>query len=331
MARDEFPKTIVEVLAKRVANRCSNPSCRALTSGPHTEDAKAVIVGVGAHITAASPSGPRFDKLLSPERRRDASNGIWLCQICGKLIDADPSQYPVEVLREWKRGAEDEARGEIENRDVSDLGPNSAENANQSPMADDLEYTHLQILGLFEEAYMFLENAHDGTGIFHVLPGNGTGKTVAAKVRSLVDRIIEVGHSFLHHQVLFVAAAGDVIAVGGLTAPSMHTWVFDFVRQSILGNAVPDGAFGVAHQEWRKSLKPMRYRSVIGRGTSGPGGFFMMWPDPMQIALNWERVRQNLLELPRISSEVWQVIVSKLDIEFAIACVQMQSTVRSQQ
>ena len=53
--RDDFPKPVLETLAKRVGNRCSNPACRKRTSGPHTEDDKALNVGVAAHITAASP------------------------------------------------------------------------------------------------------------------------------------------------------------------------------------------------------------------------------------------------------------------------------------
>ena len=44
--RDEFPKAVAETLAKRVGNRCSNPGCRKRTSGPHTDDDKALNVGV---------------------------------------------------------------------------------------------------------------------------------------------------------------------------------------------------------------------------------------------------------------------------------------------
>ncbi len=48
--RDEFPRVIVETLAKRVGNRCSNPTCRKRTSGPHTEDDKALNLGVAATV-----------------------------------------------------------------------------------------------------------------------------------------------------------------------------------------------------------------------------------------------------------------------------------------
>lgn len=63
-------------------------------------------IGVAAHITAAAPGGPRYDASLPNKERKSAENGIWLCQICAKLIDNDPERYPVEVVYEWKRGAE---------------------------------------------------------------------------------------------------------------------------------------------------------------------------------------------------------------------------------
>jgi hypothetical protein len=112
--RDDFPKTVLETLAKRVGYRCSNPACRKLTSGPHTDDTKALNVGVGAHITAASPGGPRYDTALTAEQRRSADNGVWLCHTCGKLVDNDEMRYPIALLREWRQKAEEAALQEIE-------------------------------------------------------------------------------------------------------------------------------------------------------------------------------------------------------------------------
>jgi hypothetical protein len=112
--RDDFPKPVVETLAKRVGNRCSNPGCRKRTSGPHTEDDKALNVGVAAHITAASPGGPRYAPSLSPDERKEIGNGIWLCQSCGKLVDNDEARYTKALLIQWKKNAEQEALTEIE-------------------------------------------------------------------------------------------------------------------------------------------------------------------------------------------------------------------------
>jgi len=112
--RDDFDAKTKEILARRAGYRCSNPDCRKLTSGPQEDPAKAVSIGVAAHITAASEGGPRFDSSLSPEERRSVDNGIWLCQNCAKLIDSDVQRYTPELLCEWKRQAEQRARDEIE-------------------------------------------------------------------------------------------------------------------------------------------------------------------------------------------------------------------------
>lgn len=108
--RDDFSKEVKDTVAARVSYRCSNPDCRAPTSGPQLDASKALNLGVAAHITAASPGGPRYDASLTPEERRHANNAIWLCQICGKLVDNDKLRFPVEGLRRWKQGAENEAR-----------------------------------------------------------------------------------------------------------------------------------------------------------------------------------------------------------------------------
>lgn len=111
--RDDFTEDAKRAIANRVANRCSNPECGAVTSGPQVDLAKAVNVGVAAHITAASSGGPRHDPSLKPEVRRHASNGIWLCQTCAKLVDNDPLRYPAELLREWRDKAEEATHSEV--------------------------------------------------------------------------------------------------------------------------------------------------------------------------------------------------------------------------
>lgn len=111
--RDEFTSSVKRILAQRVQYRCSNPGCGANTSGPQANPVKAINLGVAAHITAASPDGPRYDPLLAPKQRAGISNAIWLCQNCAKLVDNDPSQFTVDGLREWKERAEMEARARI--------------------------------------------------------------------------------------------------------------------------------------------------------------------------------------------------------------------------
>src|SRR5437763_17050395 len=111
--RDDFPEQIKRALALRVAYRCSRPACGALTTGPQNDQSKSINVGVAAHITAASPNGPRFDPMLTPEERTAAANGIWLCHNCAKLIDSDVSQFTIEVIQTWKIEREAETRRQL--------------------------------------------------------------------------------------------------------------------------------------------------------------------------------------------------------------------------
>jgi hypothetical protein len=111
--RDNFPESVKQILADRVGNRCSNPDCLAITSGPQVDPGKALNVGVGAHITAAASGGPRYDPNLSPEERSGPTNGIWLCQTCGKLVDNDEARFTADTLRDWKSRAESDALAKI--------------------------------------------------------------------------------------------------------------------------------------------------------------------------------------------------------------------------
>jgi hypothetical protein len=104
--RDDFSQRVKDVLFKRARARCSNPACRRETCEAHSDEDKAINTGFAAHITGASPGGPRYDPSLSTRKRRSAINGIWLCGYCAKLIDSDTQKYTVELLRKWKTIAE---------------------------------------------------------------------------------------------------------------------------------------------------------------------------------------------------------------------------------
>lgn len=104
--RDDFTKKTIAELAKRVAWLCSNPNCRRVTIGAKSSEEGVIITGVAAHITAAAPGGPRYNSVLTPAKRKDISNGIWLCSNCSIIIDRDKEAHPVSMLHEWKRVAE---------------------------------------------------------------------------------------------------------------------------------------------------------------------------------------------------------------------------------
>ena len=116
--RDEFTAVIKRTLAERVGWKCSFPGCGQSTIGPDScNPAKSVRVGVAAHIHAAAPQGARYKERMSREERRDISNGIWMCQHHGNLIDADYREYSPDTLRDWKRRAERSAAEALKNLD----------------------------------------------------------------------------------------------------------------------------------------------------------------------------------------------------------------------
>jgi hypothetical protein len=113
LSRDEFPVSVKRILSARTANRCSNPLCRAATSGPKLDEDGSINIGVAAHITAAAVGGPRYDSGITSDRRCGAENGIWLCQNCAKLVDSDVNRFTEGILSEWKEQAESIASKEI--------------------------------------------------------------------------------------------------------------------------------------------------------------------------------------------------------------------------
>ncbi len=112
--RDDFSSKDKDTLARRVGYHCSNPTCQKLTVGPNQDPGKTVSIGVAAHITAAAPGGPRYDKNLTSEQRSSLENGLWLCQSCSKLIDSDCVRYTTAILLEWRQEAENSALANLE-------------------------------------------------------------------------------------------------------------------------------------------------------------------------------------------------------------------------
>ncbi|MFT8781906.1 hypothetical protein [Acetobacter syzygii] len=107
-----FSPKIRSTLAERVGYLCSNPHCRIPTIGPsdHTSET-AKRIGRAAHIHAAAKGGPRYSPQQTPEERRSAANGIFLCGNCAGMIDQNNGmEYPAEMLLDWKKIAEEEQK-----------------------------------------------------------------------------------------------------------------------------------------------------------------------------------------------------------------------------
>lgn len=111
--RDEFTKTTKETLAKRVANKCSNPDCQKITIGPNSNPEKSTSLGIACHISAASENGPRYNAKITTEQRKNIANGIWLCSNCSAMIDKDENKYNDVLLNSWKKFSELNAEDEL--------------------------------------------------------------------------------------------------------------------------------------------------------------------------------------------------------------------------
>ena len=114
--RDDFSQRTRRILAARAGHRCS--VCLKLTSGPADVADAALSDGIAAHITAASPEGPRFDRSMRAEGRRGAENGIWVCTQHGREIDSDLRPFTVAVLRGLKRAQEEYAAKKFQDRAI---------------------------------------------------------------------------------------------------------------------------------------------------------------------------------------------------------------------
>lgn len=57
---------------------------------------------------------------MTAEQRAANSNGIWLCNVCSRLIDGDAEGHPIELLQEWRSGAEADAKTRMVVRPLSE-------------------------------------------------------------------------------------------------------------------------------------------------------------------------------------------------------------------
>lgn len=96
---------VKRLLWARSGGFCQNPSC-------HKElfkffsDGTITSIEELAHIIARSNKGPRSKKGINARLKDDYENIILLCPNCHTLIDKNPDQYPVEILKEWKKNHE---------------------------------------------------------------------------------------------------------------------------------------------------------------------------------------------------------------------------------
>ncbi len=99
----DFSDRTKQILAKRAGQVCSNPACRKGTSGPHSDNDKALNLGEAAHIRGARKGSARYVAAMTDQDRGAIANGIWLCIECARRIDLDEADFPSERLISWKK------------------------------------------------------------------------------------------------------------------------------------------------------------------------------------------------------------------------------------
>jgi hypothetical protein len=107
--RDPDPlESQVKILYGKNGGRCAYPKCgiSLVIPNQHAED-QPKNVGKVAHITAASPGGPRYDANLTVTQRRSEWNLILLCGPHHDAVDTQLEFHTIQFLRDAKTANEE--------------------------------------------------------------------------------------------------------------------------------------------------------------------------------------------------------------------------------
>ncbi len=101
-------------IAARSGYRCAFSGCDKITIGPGAGSGDSSMTGSASHIFSASADGPRGAGGLSGDERQSVENGIWLCALHARVVDANRGdKFPARLLRSFRD--EHEARIAAEN------------------------------------------------------------------------------------------------------------------------------------------------------------------------------------------------------------------------
>jgi|SRR6056297_3435228 len=105
MAKDKTrlppkPSTLRKIYALS-GNQCAKPGCNTVLV-----NSNGTFVASVCHIYAAEENGPRPNKNLTPEQKREPENLILLCKLCHEIVDAEEDKYPAKDLKKWKADRE---------------------------------------------------------------------------------------------------------------------------------------------------------------------------------------------------------------------------------
>lgn len=99
-----IPTKDQKILWAKAAGLCSMPDCRnkLVHDASDAVPSKKILFGQNCHIVAESEDGPRGKSILTIDERNRYPNLILLCVNHHKVIDEDPSSWPVEKLHQIK-------------------------------------------------------------------------------------------------------------------------------------------------------------------------------------------------------------------------------------
>jgi hypothetical protein len=95
-------------VSSRSGGFCAFKGCTtALVTG---EDLSASILGQIAHIAGEKPGSARYDPTMTDAERNSEANLMAMCPNHHSEIDDHPDEYPVALLKQWKRQHEEVVR-----------------------------------------------------------------------------------------------------------------------------------------------------------------------------------------------------------------------------
>lgn len=105
----DFKKETIDKGFFRTSFKCNKPSCRCSLIEQADNQKGYILLADACHICAASEGGPRYDPNMTNEERGSYDNLIIMCKTHAWEIDHDETKYPVELLKQWKKEAEEYA------------------------------------------------------------------------------------------------------------------------------------------------------------------------------------------------------------------------------
>ncbi len=96
---------VQKLLLAKSGGYCQNPGCNG-DIFHYFEDGKLTSIEELAHIIAQQVGGPRGSTNEKITNRDEYENILVLCPSCHSLVDKEPEQFPIGMLRSWKTNHE---------------------------------------------------------------------------------------------------------------------------------------------------------------------------------------------------------------------------------